>query len=146
MKKDLAVSNLFFIFVLSITNTMARIKVRFNLGRGINYMKWKVTYPDGSVEYYNPTETQLVLKGTQLKNHKSVAKKIYEGGEKVVCAWILCDEIEVLTYNFNQSDFEGEQLRYNPRVQPNWMLNGIIVDDARFSRIESVDFKLYKMW
>ena len=124
---------------------MARIKVRFNLGRGINYMKWKVTYTDGTVDFFKPTETQLVLKGAQLKNHKSVAKKIYEGGEKVVCAWILCDEIEVLTNNFEQSDLQGEQLRYNPRVQPNWMLNGIIVDDARFTRIDSVDFKLYKM-
>ena len=125
---------------------MARIKVRFNLGRGKNYMKWKVTYTDGSVDYFKPTETQLVLKGAQLKNHKGVAKRIYEGGEKVVCAWVLCDEIEILTKNFEQSDLQGEQLRYNPRVQPNWLLGDVVVDDVKFTRIESVDFKLYKMW
>ena len=30
---------------------MARIKVRFNLGRGANFMKWKVQYPNGEVQY-----------------------------------------------------------------------------------------------
>ena len=34
---------------------MKRIKVRFNLGRGQNYLKWKVVYPNGDVEYISPT-------------------------------------------------------------------------------------------
>lgn len=124
---------------------MAKIKVRFNLGKGINFMKWKVSYPDGRIEYHNPTDVQLVMKGTQLKNHKGVAKKIFEGGEKVVCAWVLCEEIEILTSGFNQSDLTGERLCYNPRVQPNWLLNGEIVDGVKYPRIESVDNKLFKI-
>lgn len=124
---------------------MAKIKVRFNLGRGINYMKWKVTYTDGSVDYFKPTEVQLVIKGGQVKNYKGVAKKIFEGGNKVVCSWVLCDEIEILTTGFRQSELQGERLYYNPRVQPNWLLDGKIVDGIKFTRIESVDYRLYKI-
>ena len=61
------------------------IKVRFNLGRGKNFMKWKVTYPD-RVEYHNPNDVQLVMTDCVFKNHKGVAQKIFNDGEKVVCA------------------------------------------------------------
>lgn len=103
---------------------MARIKVRFNLGRGANFMKWKVQYPNGVVEYYTPSEVQLLMKGCQLRNHKGVAKKIFEGGEKVVCAWVLCDDITIIDHTFTQFDTICDKLKYNPRVQPNWLLNG----------------------
>ena len=53
-----------------------KIKVRFNLGRGKNYMKWKVQYPSGNVEYFNPSDVQLILKNCQLKNNRKTAEKI----------------------------------------------------------------------
>ena len=56
-----------------------RIKVRFNLGRGPNYLKWKVSYPNGEVMYYYPTGVQLTMKGCTLKNSKSTAQKIFRG-------------------------------------------------------------------
>ena len=124
---------------------MARIKVRFNLGRGKNFMKWKVQYPNGIVEYYSPIDAQLILKGCQLRNHKGVAKKIFEGGEKVVCAWVLCDEIEISTRKFLQLDTYCHRIKYNPRVQPNWLLNGEVVDNQKYEQIGSVDFGLYKI-
>ena len=124
---------------------MARIKVRFNLGRGANFMKWKVQYPNGVVEYYKPSEVQLLMKGCQLRNHKGVAKKIFDGGEKVVCAWVLCDEIEISTRKFLQLDTYCHRIKYNPRVQPNWLLNGEVVDNQKYEQIGSVDFGLYKL-
>ena len=124
---------------------MARIKVRFNLGRGANFMKWKIQYPNGVVEYYTPSEVQLVMKGCQLRNHKGVAQKIFEGGEKVVCAWVLCDSIEISTSKFLQLDTYCNKIKYNPRVQPNWLLNGEIVDNQKYEEIGSVDFGLYKL-
>ena len=124
---------------------MARIKVRFNLGRGANFMKWKVQYPNGVVEYYTPSEVQLVMKGCQLRNHKGVAKKIFEGGEKVVCAWVLCDSIEIITEDFKHYDILSRKLKYNPRVKPNWLLEHEIVDNHYFDAIGSVDFGLYKL-
>ena len=124
---------------------MARIKVRFNLGRGKNYMKWKVQYTTGEVDYFKPTEVQLIMKGCQLKNHKVVAQKIFDGGEKVVCAWVLCDEIEIRTKNFAKIDLICDRIKYNPRVRPNWTLNDEVVDNEFVDVIGSVDFGLYKI-
>jgi hypothetical protein len=131
---------------------MARIKVRFNLGRGANYMKWKVQYPNGVVEYRNPSETQLILNGCQLRNHKGVAKKIFDGGNKTVCAWVLCDEIEIITLTttnylklFTQFDLMFDRIKYNPRVKPNWIFNDEIVDNEFIQSIGSVDCGLYKI-
>jgi len=122
---------------------MVRIKVRFNLGRGANFMKWKVQYPNGEVQYYAPSEVQLVMKMCQLRNHKGVAKKIFDGGEKVVCAWVLCDDIEIVTKDFKHYDILSRKLKYNPRVKPNWLLNEEIVDNHYFDGIGSVDYGLY---
>lgn len=127
---------------------MQNIKVRFNLGAGKNFMKWKVQYPDGTVEYHSPTEVQLLMQGCTLKNHKKVARKIYEGGEKVVCAWIVCSSIKVVTTNIaNELDtiLFGEQIKYNPRVTPHWMLNGEVVDNLFLTRLVSVGKGVYKL-
>ena len=124
---------------------MKRIKVRFNLGKGKNFMKWKVQYPNGNVEYHNPTEVQLVMKDCQLRNHKKTAEKIFKGGEKVVCAWVLCEEIEIRKTNFAQWDLICDRIKYNPRVQPNWILNGAVVDNLKIEVIGSVDYGLYKI-
>lgn len=121
----------------------ARIKVRFNLAKGPNYFKWKVVYPDGTTSYFHPTSVQLVMDKCELRNNQKVAEKIYNGAHKEVCAWVLCEEIKIFTYNFNQSDVKGTRLRYNPRVTPNWDLNGMNMDGMRFNRIESVDYGLY---
>ena len=122
-------------------NKPKRIKVRFHLGRGIHYMKWKIVHPSGGIEHYYPNEAQLVMKGCTLKNSKSTALKIFEGDEKVVCAWILCDELQV-----KFGDFEPEnknRLKYNPRVLPFWNLDGKDVDGDKFKEIYSVDYGLY---
>ena len=121
---------------------MKRIRVRFNLGKGKNYMKWKVEYPDGRVEYLHHTDVQLVMTGCTMKNHRKTAQKIFEGANKTVCAWVLCDSIRIRKEGF---DPENEnRIRYNPRVQPNWVLNGQVVDGEDFDEIFSVDYGLYR--
>ena len=40
---------------------MSKYKVRFNLGKGENFMKWKVTSPEGHVDYYDPNEHTLIM-------------------------------------------------------------------------------------
>ena len=122
---------------------MKRIKVRFNLGRGKNYMKWKVQYPNGVVEYHSPSEVQLIMYNCQLRNHKKTAEKIFNGGEKVVCAWVLCNDIEIITEDFKPYDLLSRKLKYNPRVKPNWLLEHEIVDNHYFDTICSVDYGLY---
>lgn len=113
---------------------MAKIKVRFNLGKGENYMKWKVEYGNQS-EYYSPEEYNIFLYGCQLKNHKKTAEKINQGANKSVCAWILCDTI-FLGQNVNLPT-GGTQLKYNPRTQPNWLAGEAVVDNEHFDSIWS---------
>ena len=130
-----------------------RIKVRFNLGRGPNYLKWKVSYPNGEVMYYYPTGTQIIMKGCTLKNSKSTAQKIFRGeSNKTVCAWVLCDSVDIKFDNFEQHDVDVHpRLKYIPRVAPSWMLEdlrrihppGIDVDNVYFKQISSIDYRLY---
>ena len=99
-----------------------KIKVRFNLGRGVNYMKWKVEYPDGGVHYYHPEMIQMHMKGCILKNSRSTALKILNGNHKTVCAWVLCDKIEIFGTNVLWDN--GRQVKYNPKVLPFWNIDG----------------------
>jgi hypothetical protein len=94
---------------------MKKAKVRFNLSKGKNFMKWKVEHSEGVV-YLEPSEVNLVMFNARLRNQKSTAIKIKEGANKSVCSWILCDEVQIT----NTQHF-GEQIRYNPRINPFWM-------------------------
>lgn len=128
------------------TKPMKSYKVRFHLGRGKNFMKWQVTSPCGFVEYYDPTECQLILTDCVVKNSRKVAEKIFNGGEKVVCAWVLCDAIHInFIAPFIQADNKDQsnRLRYNPRVTPNWVYGGVVVDGCKFQKLVSVDRGLY---
>ena len=122
---------------------MARYKVRFNLSKGVNYMKWKVTHPDGEVEYLDPNKVRLTLKKCHLKNNPKAANKILAGANKTVCAWILCDEVIVEEPHGGDPMEEGQRLRFNPRVAPNWMFKETNVDLVKYHRIESRGSRLY---
>ena len=122
---------------------MKSIKIRFNLGKGKNFMKWKIQYPNGEIEYHNPTDVQLLMHDCTLKNRKKTAQKIFDGGEKVVCAWILCKSLEIKINDFVQADLLGERVRYNPRVTPHWMLNDENVDGLPVDKLVTVDYGVY---
>jgi hypothetical protein len=121
---------------------MANIKVRFNLSRGKNYMKWKIAYPDGNIEYLDPNKVDLLMKKCKLRNSIKTAQKIFDGENKTVCAWILCDDV-IISDNLEESLDENERLRYNPRVKPNWDFRDVNVDGKQFCVIESRGSKLY---
>jgi len=121
---------------------MANIKVRFNLSRGKNYMKWKIAYPDGNIEYLDPNKVDLLMKKCKLRNSQKTAQKIFEGENKTVCAWILCDDV-VISENPKEPLEENGRLRYNPRVNPNWNFRDVNVDGKQFNVIESRGSKLY---
>lgn len=111
------------------------IKVRFNLSPGKNFMKWKVEHQNGMVEYLSPDDVQLVMSGCVLKNHKKTAAKIFEGAHKTVCAWILCDDITILSETKITDNLQ--QVKYNPRVQPNWVIDGEIVDNNKVEKLHT---------
>ncbi len=121
---------------------MASIKVRFNLSKGKNHMKWKIAYPDGSVEYIDPNKSDLTLKKCRLRNNPKTANKILLGANKSVCAWILCDDV-IIKDKLPEDLEEVQRLRYNPRVAPNWNFRDVNVDGKDFHLIESRGSKLY---
>jgi hypothetical protein len=121
---------------------MKRHQVRFNLGKGENYMKWKITYNTGRVEYHHPAEVQLVLHDCIMKNNRKSAQRIFTGeSTKVVCAYVLCSRVEILTEDFNPET--TAHIKYNPRVLPFWNLNGMNVDGNDYKELFSVHSRLY---
>jgi hypothetical protein len=129
-------------------------KVRFNLGAGKNYMKWKVEGPEGVV-YYSPDEIQIVMSNCQLKNQRKTAQKILEGAHKTVCAWIKCEHLVIKAFNIENlvitenKAFDEEsviQLKYNPRVLPNWFINeGENADNMIVTTVFSSGRKLFAL-
>jgi len=122
---------------------MKSTKVRFNLGAGKNFMKWKIERPNGSISYHSPEEVQLIMSGCVLKNQKTTALKIFEGANKTVCSWILCDGVEIINNPGLVEVNDSERVSYNPRVVPNWMFRGSIADGMRFNKLVSLGNKVY---
>ena len=120
---------------------MKRHKVRFNLSKGKNYLKWKVEYPDGNVMYYYPTGVQLVMGECTLKNYKKTAEKIHNGANKSVCAWVLCETLELKFDDFIMDN--TTQIKFNPRVQPNWVVDGEVSDGKKLNTIHSIGYSLF---
>ena len=118
-----------------------KIKVRFNLGKGKNYMKWKIWSKTG-VEYHSPADVQLIMKGCQLKNNRKTAEKIFNGENKDVCAWVVCDSIEIRFENFEKV-WAKDKLSYNPRKQPYWVWNNWDVDNKRINEIITIDYGMH---
>lgn len=123
-------------------NTAKRIKVRFNLSRGKNWMKWKVEYPDGEVEYFDPETNYLSLMGCTLKNSRRTAQKIFQGEHKTVCAWILCESIRVKRFPSFPRD-ESRRLRYNPKVAPYWTEGEKNVDGEDYLFVHTIGKEVY---
>lgn len=116
-------------------------KIRFNLGAGDNYMKWKVTDPQGNHQYLDPSQVVLKMTGCKLYNNVTGARKIYEGANKYVVAWVEAEECTVL--HQRQLEVAFDRVSYNPRVAPHWMLNGEIVDGQEFEALVSVNRSLH---
>lgn len=119
-----------------------RIKVRFHLGAGEHYQHWKIEYPDGVVKFIDPSDINFTMIECQLHNRKGTAKSIHVGGEKVVCAWVWCKSIHF--GNIPDNKFKGLPLKYNPRVEPNWVdVLGQNVDGQKYGVIQTYGKNLF---
>ena len=102
-------------------------------------MKWRVEGDDKQVAFYNPQHVQLFMRGCKLRNQKSAAKKIFNGENKTVCAWIDCEDVKLF---FGPISLD-QQLVYNPRKQPHWSFNGEDVDGKVFEELRTIDNKIF---
>ena len=116
-----------------------KYKVRFNLGRGENYMKWKVIYKDNNSScYLDPKEFNLTMFRCKLMNQKGTAEKIKDGANKTVCAWIECENLVITpTEDYNAVE-DTLKVSYNPRVNPYWTLDGENVDKQEFKELFTI--------
>jgi len=116
------------------------MKVRFNLGAGDNYMKWKVS-DEKSVEYIDPHKSSLSLVNCRLVNRPKSAEKIHQGANKFVCAWIECDWTKQIPI---QNPNTMEQIFYNPKIRPHWHDKyGNNIDGKFYSRIITIGEKVF---
>lgn len=107
-----------------------KYKVRFHLGAGEHYRQWQVR-AGKETKYYDPDQVCILMKGCKLKNRPHVAKLIYQGANKSVCAWIECDDLWIKEH----SPIVGEasQIAYNPRNAPYWVEDGQNVDGKLYA-------------
>jgi hypothetical protein len=115
-----------------------KYKVRFHLAKGENYQKFQITHPTGEKLYFDPLLNQITMYFGKLVNHQATAKKIHEGANKTVCSWIECDGIVIEclkseTHSGWSSKNGGDEAKYNPRINPNWMVNGKIADSKHYN-------------
>ena len=126
-----------------------KIKVRFNLGRGKNYMKWKIESKSSGVEYHSPENIQFVMKNCILKNNRKVADKILNGENKSVCAWIMCESISIYSVplEIEQQEHLFDKpigLKYNPRKNPFWTnAKNENLDNTEYEKIYSIKSELF---
>lgn len=122
---------------------MKRFKVRFHLARGVNYMHWQVTDElNDFKEYINPKKVSIVMYGCVLKNYPKRARKIYDGQNKTVCAWVECEAID---YVYDKADaLEGQRLTFNPRAHPHWQSEAEDnLDNTEYMMLQTDDRKLF---
>ena len=121
---------------------MSNYKIRFNLGRGANYLKWKVTSPNGDVNYYEPNNVCLHMENCKLVNQQGTANKIFDGANKTVCAWIESETVTIFEPLIIPKN--GSKVSYNPRVQPNWVCDGEIVDKGLYETLYTFENGVYE--
>lgn len=120
-------------------------KVRFHLGRGEHFMHWQVK-SQNMTWYHDPSKVQLAMFDCKLVVQPSTAKKIHEGACKTVCAWIQCDEVQVLPLNRIGKNETDWNVRFNPRVHPEWQDKyGNVMSGEQFPIIFTDDRSLFVM-
>ena len=119
-----------------------RIKVRYHLGAGEHFMHWRIEYPNKEVKFIHPDEVNFTMFECQLHNSKGTAKKIHDGSNKTVCSWIWCESLHF--GNIPDNKFKGLPIKYNPRVEPNWVdVLGQNVDGQKYGIIQTYGKNLF---
>ena len=124
-----------------------RYRVRFHLANGENYMKWQVfDKKRGTKEYLDPESNSVIMFNCELGNREGRARKIFEGANKNVCAWVACEDVEVRDRDKVVPPLVNgmTQYKYNPRKNPHWFTDTHDnMDGKKFSVMMTHDRKIY---
>jgi len=112
-------------------------------------MKWQVKtlVSDGTdiVQYFEPQKYQLAMFDAKLKVQLGTSKKIHEGACKTVCAWVECEELQILgTADLIKPAENDFYVRFNPRHNPNWTDRySNIMNDEKFDILVTDDRSIF---
>lgn len=122
---------------------MKRYKVRFHLAKGENFMKWQVfDLKNNTKDYYDPDTRSIIMRDCLLGNHAETAKKIFNGDNKTVCAWVACDDVRVVDSVPPIGSMTN--YKYNPRKNPHWHTDTIPnADKLKFKTMVTIKRKVY---
>lgn len=97
-------------------------KIRFNLGSGANFMKWRIENTiTKEVAFHSPDKVMLIMENAQLRNQRGTAQKIHQGKHKEVCGWIDAETVTILKQPKTTPDLlTMKPVQYNPRISPFW--------------------------
>lgn len=96
----------------------------------------------GISQHYDPDKVTLIMTDCTLFNRKEDAQKIMDGGHKRVCAWLLCEDIEVTDKLAIVGTKDGH-LMFNPRITRHWVMDGEDMDGRKTPLIYSSGRELY---
>jgi len=100
---------------------LKRYRVRFHLAKGDNYMKWQVFDKQlNTKDYFDPDSKCILMTKCRLGNQPSTAKRIYDGDNKTVCAWVECEDVRVVDTLPSVSISRLTHYKFNPKKNPHW--------------------------
>jgi hypothetical protein len=87
----------------------------------------------------DPSTHMIIMHGCYLHNSSVRSAKIHAGEiHKERCAWISCDRYEIVAL----ADIKGDEISYNPKVNPFFALNGKNVDKQEFAMLVTNGVKI----
>ena len=122
---------------------LKRYRVRFHLAKGDNFMKWQVFDKlHGTKDYYDPDTRSIIMRDCLLGNHATTAKKIFDGDNKTVCAWVACNEVRVV--DSVPTIGKLTHYKYNPRKNPHGHTDTLNnADNLKFNMMVTNKRKVY---
>jgi hypothetical protein len=111
-------------------------RIRFHLARGEHYKHWQIKNSVGSVVYVDPSKHSIVLKRCILHIQLGACMKVFNGGSKRPCAWVIAESFKIIPFAKPRFDFE---VAFNPRLNLHWALlrgHKVIVKNIDKSRID----------
>ncbi|MFM8758598.1 MAG: hypothetical protein ACKODS_03515, partial [Methylophilaceae bacterium] len=86
-------------------------------------MHWQVTVKQRNkvidVQYYDPNEFQLEMRGCKLRNRPNKAKQVFRSGRHDVSGWVRCEEFMLRKDFYPVLPIDNlEKLYYNPLRDP----------------------------
>ena len=116
-------------------------RVRFHLAQGRHYQHFQIRHADGTVSYHDPDSVQLVMRNCRLHNQNRVAEAICAGRNKTVCAWVVCESVEIVPHDSVSTT--DSPIYFNPRKVPYWTDGKANLDGKTFPEIFTSGRNLY---